>query len=418
MFSSDVRTRYRFPDSAPDAPPVVELRAFTHGLQPATVPSMMEHFTEDWRRFGVDAWNEVPNHWRPESGDSVGWWTLPEYLGDAFIAPLLGAPDGTCILQPHVHGTVQYLLSAPEVAERGTTVVVSETAFPSVLHSVQQWADLRDVQPRIVEAAGPGRVDEAGLLNAIGPDTALVALSHVGFTTGAKLPDAVLQTVAQTAQDAGALFLIDGYHSAATMPLDVEALGCDLYVGGLLKEASGSAGNAFLYVRDGVDLTPRLTGWFGDAAPFAFNREPEPHPDVRRRFLGGTTSVASMYHAVEGVRILLDLGLEAVRDHSLALTDRAIERADAAGLPLRSPRDEDRRSAMVLVEVPDAARLCEHLKTKNVYTDSRRNEVLRMAPFVWNTRAEVDRAFDAIIEATSDDSYRETGLPETTGPVT
>jgi kynureninase len=418
MLPSDVRSRYRFPDRDSGEPPIVELRAFTHGLQPATVPQMMEHFTEDWRRRGVDAWNEVPNHWRPESDDTVGWWTLPEYLGDQFIAPLLGAPEGTCILQPHVHGTVQYLLSAPEVQERGSEVLVSETAFPSVLHSVQQWSDLADLRPRIVDAAGPGRVDEEAVLDAIGPETAVVALSHVGFTTGAKLPDTFLREVAGKARAADALFLIDGYHSAATMPLDVEALGCDLYVGGLLKEASGSAGNAFLYVREGLELTPRLTGWFGDAAPFAFNREPEPHPEVRRRFLGGTTSVASMYHAVEGVRILLDLGLDAVRAHSLALTDTAIERADAAELPLRSPREEERRSAMVLVEVPEAKRLCEHLKTENVYTDSRRNEVIRMAPFVWNTEAEVHRAFDVIEDAVQSGEYRKTDVPETAGPVT
>jgi len=418
MPSLPVPDRYRFPDRDADAPPVVELRAFTHGLQPETVPEMMQRFTEDWRRFGVDAWNEVPNHWRPDSDESVGWWTLPTYLGDHFIAPLLRAPDGTCILQPHVHGTVQYLLSAPEVRGRGSEVLVSETAFPSVLHSVQRWSDLVDLTPRIVDAEGPGRVDEAAILDAIGPETALVSLSHVGFTTGAKLPDAFLQTVAHRCRDAEALFLIDGYHSAATMPLDAEHLGCDLYVGGLLKEASGSAGNAFLYLRDGLELTPRLTGWFGDAAPFAFNREPEPHPDVRRRFLGGTTAVAAMYHAVEGVRILLDVGLDRVREHSLALTERAIERADAANLPLRSPRDPERRSAMILIEVPEATRLCEHLKTKNVYTDSRRDEVIRMAPFVWNTRDDVDRAFDVIEGAISSGDHRRTEMPQPTGPVT
>jgi kynureninase len=125
-----------------------------------------------------------------------------------------------------------------------------------------------------------------------------------------------------------------------------------------------------------------------------------------------------MYHAVEGVRILLDVGLDAVREHSLALTDHAIARADAEGLPLRSPREPDRRSAMVLIEAPEATRLCEHLKTENVYTDSRRNEVIRMAPFVWNTRADVDRAFDAIERAVESGDYRTAAMPETIGPVT
>jgi kynureninase len=405
--------RFRFPDE-PDA---IELRAFTHGLQPATVPQMMEHFTEDWRRYGVDAWNEVPNHWRPDSGDRVGWWTLPTYLGDEFIAPLLGAPEGTCIHQPHVHWTVQCLLSAPEVNDRGDRVVVSDTAFPSVLHSTQQWDDLQDLAPAIVPSTAANQVDREALLDEIGPDTAMVALSHVGFTTGARLPTAFLQEVAETAHAHDALFLLDGYHAAGSMPVDVEELGCDLYVGGLLKEACGSSGNAFLYVRDGLELTPRLTGWFGDAAPFAFRPEPEPHPDVRRRFLGGTTNVASMYHAVEGVRILLDVGLDAVHAHSLDLTQQAIERADEAGLPLRSPRDPDARSAMVLLEVPEAEKLTAHLKAQAIYTDSRQNEVVRMAPFLWNTAEEVHRTFDQIEDALSTNSYREASVASS-GPVT
>jgi len=413
MDDTHVKDRFR----SPDEPDAVELRAFTHGLQPATVPAMMEHFTEDWRRFGVDAWNQVPNHWRPDSGDPVGWWTLPTYLGDEFIAPLLGAPQGTCILQPNVHWTLQCLLSTSELSKRGHEVVVPDTAFPSVLHSVQQWADLQNLEPVIVStdsADGDGRDD---VLDAITEDTALVALSHVGFTTGARLSDAYLKEVATTAHANDAICLVDGYHATGSVPVDVTDLGCDLYVGGLLKEGCGSSGNAFVYLRDGLTLTPRLTGWFGDAAPFEFRTTPEPHPDVRRRFLGGTTAVAPMYHAVEGVRILLEYGLGAVRDHSLTLTDLALERADELALSVRSPRPREKRSAMVLLEVPDAHKLTAYLKKHDIYTDSRRNEVVRMAPFLWNTTEDVHRTFDRIKEGLSSGAYTETNVASV-GPVT
>lgn len=413
MRSPPAPSAYRFPDE-PDA---IELRAFTHGLQPKRVPEMMEHFTDDWRRYGVDAWNSVPNHWRPESGDAVGWWALPTYLGDQFIAPLLGAAPETCMLQPSVHWTVQCLLSAPEVAARGSEVVVSETAFPSVLHSVKRWSNLRDLEPSVVSPTDDQQVDRAAVLDAIGPETALVALSHVGFTTGARLSSSFLKEVARRVHDHGGLFVLDGYHAAATMPIDVGDLDCDLYMGGLLKEASGSSGTAFLYLREGLELTPQLTGWFGDAAPFDFRADPEPHPDVRRRFLGGTTAVAPMYHAVEGIRILLDLGLDAVREHSLTLMDRAIEHAESMGLSLRSPRSLENRSAMLLIEVPEAERLSVYLKKRNIYTDSRRNEVVRMAPFVWNTVDEIDRVFEQIGRALSTEDYRAVS-PETAGPVT
>ncbi len=412
MLNASVQSRFRFPDE-PDA---IELRAFTHGLQPATVPAMMEHFTEDWRRYGVDAWNEVPNHWRPESGESVGWWTLPTYLGDHFVAPLLGAPSGTCILQPNVHWSVQCLLSAPELAARGSEVVVPDTAFPSLLHSTKRWTGLRDLQPRVVPSPPTNRVDRKALLDAIGPDTALVALSHVGFTSGALLPSSFLQQVAHRAHSHGALCLVDGYHAVGSLPVDVQALECDLYVGGLLKEGCGSSGTAFLYVRDGLELTPPLTGWFGDAAPFEFRSEPESHPEIRRRFLGGTTAIAPMYHAVEGARILLDVGLEAVREHSLSLTDQAIERVDPLEATLRSPRARSERGAMVLLEVPDAHRLSLYLKQHHIYTDSRQDEVVRLAPFLWNTPSEVDRAFDRIENALRTGGHRQITV-SASGPV-
>lgn len=407
----------------PEPEDAVELRAFTHGLMPKTVPAMLQRFADDWRTRGVDAWNAVPNHWRA-AGDGapgetdVGWWTLPTYLGDHFIAPLLGAPAGTCIWQPSVHHTVQALLSAPETWAGGRRVVVSASAFPSVLHSVQRWQGLLGLDLAVVPLADDGFVDRAALLDALTPATGLVALSHVGFTTGERLPDAFLQAVAARAREVGALFLLDGYHANATMPIDVTALGADVYVGGLLKEASGSAGNAYVYVRDGLALTPRTTGWFGDAEPFAFRDAPAPHPDVRRRFLGGTTPVAALYHAVEGVRLLLDAGLDAVRAHSLTLTDYALDRVDAAGLPLRSPRAPARRSAMVILEVEAADRLCAYLKRRHVYTDSRQGRYLRLAPWVWNTRADLKRAFDLLEDALAHDRYRDVEPAATAGPVT
>ena len=402
----------------PAPPETIEFRAFTHGLMPKTVPAMMDHFVEDWQHYGVDAWNGVPNHWRPGSGDPVGWWTLPVYLGDHFIAPLLGAPAGTCIMQPHVHWTVQCLLSVPELFAEKREVLLTGAEFPSVLHTVRQWAGVHGYTVRALPPAPDGFVDQEAVLDAIGPETALVFLSHVGFMTGEKLPDAFLAHVADAVHTHGGLFAIDGYHATGSVAVDVTRYGADVYFGGLLKEACGSSGNAFVYLRPGLDLRPRTMGWFGDADPFGFHDAPEPHPEVRRRFMGGTSAIASMYHAVEGVRLLLGAGLDAVRHHSLALTEACIARADAAGLHLRSPREAARRSAMVILEAPAADKLCAYLKTQHVYTDSRQDRYLRLSPFVWNTLGEVHRAFDVINAAITSGEYLSVDVPEAVGPVT
>ncbi|MEM6648265.1 MAG: aminotransferase class V-fold PLP-dependent enzyme [Bacteroidota bacterium] len=410
----DLRDHFHLPDES-DA---VELRAFTHGLQPKSVPAMMAHFVTDWQQRGVDAWNHVPNHWKPDSGDAVGWWTLPAYLGDQFIVPMLSAPGGTCIMQPNVNWIVQALLSAPEPLRGRRKIVVTENAFPSVLHTARRWQDVFDLDLVVLPATPEGFVDQEAVLAAVDEATAWVFLSHVGFTTGERLPDTFLQHVGERCHAQGALFAIDGYHATASIPTNVVALGADVYFGGLLKEACGSSGNAYLYLREGLDVTPRLTGWFGDADPFGFQGAPRAHPDVRQRFLGGTTSVASFYHAVEGLRLFLDLGIDRIHADVLEKTTYAIDRAQELGLALRSPTSPDRRSAMVLFEVPHADRLSAYLKQHRVYTDSRKGRFLRMAPFVWNTRADLDRAFDLIGEAVHSGDYMADEPVALGGPVT
>ncbi|MDT0630673.1 aminotransferase class V-fold PLP-dependent enzyme [Rubrivirga litoralis] len=412
----DLRDRFATPP-----PPAVELRAFTHGLMPRTVPAMMQAFCDDWAERGVDAWNRVPDRW--DLGTDVGWWSLPEALGDRWLAPLLGAEPGTCILQPNVHWTVQCLLSCDEPFEGAggagrTEVVLTDAEFPSVRHSVQRWAGLRDVRPVEVAAGADGFVDVDAVCDAVTDRTAWVVVSHVGFATGEVLTDDALRRIADAAHRHGALFAIDGYHATASVVVDAAALGADVYFGGLLKEACGSTGNAYLWVHPGLDLRPRLAGWLADADPFAFADAPADHPEVRRRFLAGTTAVASMYHAVEGLRVLLGEGIAAVRADTLAKGARAIERAEALGLGVRSPREAERRGAMLVLEVEHADRLAAWLKSQDVYADSRKGRVLRLAPFVWNPPADVDRAFDAVDEALRTGAHMEYEAPAEGGPVT
>ncbi len=412
----DLRKQYFVPLN-PDGTPSIELRAFTHGLMPRTVPGMMDAFVSDWRINGVDAWNAIPDHWSGRG--STSWWALPEHLGDRFIAPLLGAPEGSCIHQPHVHWTVSCLLSCDEpFAGDRNEVVCSEIDFPSVLHTVQRWGGLRAIKPVIVPPTREGYFDADRIVEAISDRTAIVFVSHVGFTTGELVSSETIREIARHCRQHGTLLAVDGYHAGTTMPIGVTELECDVYFGGLLKEGSGSTGNAYLYVRPGLDLSPRLSGWFGEGDPFGFNVHSEDHGTVRRRFLGGTTAIASMYHAVEGVKLLLNAGLPDVRLHSVALTEIALERAERAGLIIRSPQHADRRGAMVIIEVPQADRLCAWLKTRGVFTDSRRGRYLRMAPFVWNDEGDVHRAFDIIEEGMADGTYLKAPRETAHGPVT
>lgn len=399
--------------------PAVELRAFTHGLMPKTVPDMMDRFVEDWKERGVDAWNEVPNHWRPHARETVGWWSLPDYLGDAFIAPMLNASAETCILQPNVHWTMQCLLSSPEPFTGGRNeIVLTDAEFPSVQHSVRNWATLRGYHVTSVPLNDDGFVDVEHVANAITDRTAWVFISHVGFTTGEKLTNNALKYVADVAHQHDTLFGVDGYHATGSSVINVPAIDVDVYFGGLLKEACGSTGNSYLYLREGLSLTPRLSGWFSDDDPFGFHREPQPNASVRRRFLAGTSAVASFYHAVEGLRILEEIGYDKVRQDSLEKTDYAIQLADRHGIRVCSPREDERRGAMVILQAEEARTLCDTLRHEEIFVDSRQNRFIRLAPFVWNTTEDIERAFDVIGKLLHRGEYVRNTPAAKGGPVT
>ncbi|HRR08701.1 MAG TPA: aminotransferase class V-fold PLP-dependent enzyme [Rhodothermales bacterium] len=397
--------------------PAIELRAFTHGLMPRSVPAMMQRFTEDWQQQGVDAWNHIPNHWKSDSSEQVGWWNLPEYLADAFIAPMLGAPAGACILLPNVHAAITSLMTCDHLFRHRKTVVVSADAFPSVLFPIQQWAALYQLEIRLIPTDTDGFCDQDSVYAAIQADTALVFLSHVGFTTSEVLSHTFLREVAKKIHQIGGLLVVDGYHATGAIPTDIDGMEADLYVGGLLKEASGSTGNGYLYIRPGLDLKPRNAGWFADAAPFSFNTSPAWHPTVRRRFMGGTTAIAPLYHAIEGLKILLEVGIDLVRAHTLALTAHAIDHIKALPITLRSPVEPEKRGPMLILEMPHADHMCHYLKKHHIFTDSRKGNLLRLAPFVWNNQTEIDQTFEFIGDTLKSKSYLHTSF-QLEGPVT
>ena len=102
------------------------------------------------------------------------------------------------------------------------------------------------------------------------------------------------------------MMLVDGFQGLGTFEFDVRNAGVDFVVGGMLKYLLGSAGIAFLYVRDELieKLVPTVTGWFAQADIFAMdNTRYDPSPTARR-FETGTPPVPNSYAAEAGLQII------------------------------------------------------------------------------------------------------------------
>jgi L-cysteine/cystine lyase len=126
--------------------------------------------------------------------------------------------------------------------------------------------------------------DEAAVLaaldRAIVPGTRLVAVSHVSWATGARLP---VREIVELAHGRGALVAIDGAQSAGAMPLAVEELGVDFYAVPGQKWLLGPEGVGALYCAPSALDRPRLTfAGYGSFESMDLAAQGKPWPDARR----------------------------------------------------------------------------------------------------------------------------------------
>jgi kynureninase len=313
-----------------------------------------------------------------------GWWDLPVTVGER-LAPLLGAGAGQVVIADSTTVTWFKAVSAALHLRTDRRRVVTQVGgFPTDRHVL----DALDAE---VEAVGP---DE--LADALDERTAVLAVSHVDYRSGRRLDLAGLTAAAHAV---GALAVWDLSHSAGAMELHLDLDAVDLAVGCTYKYLNGGPGSpAFVYVaeRHLAALEQPIPGWVGHADPFSMSEVHEPAVGIRR-MLSGTPPVLALRALEHALTRFDDVALADLRAHSLALTDRAIERADQLGLEVVTPRNPDARGSQVSVRHEHAWEVMQALIAAGVIGDVRPPDIVRfgIAP-LYITMEDVDEAADRL----------------------
>ncbi|MFC2144368.1 kynureninase [Acidobacteriota bacterium] len=370
-----VRDRFELPEG------VVYLDGNSIGPPPRDVFGRIEEvLREEWGSDLVRSWTKHR------------WIDLPERVAGV-IAGLIGADPSEVAVADSTSVNIFKLLGAALRLRSGRKVIVSEQEnFGTDLYVAQGLADLLgdDVSLRLV--------DRSQLEAAVDDDIAVLMLTHVDFRTG-EMHDMEART--RAAHDAGALVLWDLAHSAGAVPVDLEGCSADLAVGCGYKYLNGGPGApAFAYVaRQHHDrLQTPLWGWMGHEAPFDFDTSYRPAPGVGGLRVG-TPPVLSLAALECGVASVAEIGVDALRSKSVALTElfTALVERDCGGhgFELASPRDKDRRGSQVSFRHPEGYAIMQALIADGVIGDFRAPDLLRFgfAPAyvryvdVWNAVA-------------------------------
>jgi kynureninase len=361
----------------PLEPGLVYLDGNSLGMLPAaTVSRLAEVISREWGSGLIRSW--------------AHWMDLPGQAGDLLGEHLLGAAPGQVVVCDSTTVNLYKLAWAALEARPGRPVLVTDDDnFPTDRYVLDGIAARSGGGLRMIRTDPDQGIRPDDVRAAIGPDTALVCLSHVAYRSGAV---ADMAAITRLAHDAGALVLWDLCHSAGSVPVDLDGSGADLAVGCTYKYLNAGPGApAFLYVRRDLQdqLTQPIQGWFGQQDQFTMGPRYEPAPGMAR-FTTGTPNIPGTAAVQEGTRLLAEAGIQALRAKGIQLTSYLIELADAwlapLGCELASPRDPGRRGSHVCLRHVEAPRISQALTRAGVIGDFRTPDRIRLGPAPITTR--------------------------------
>jgi kynureninase len=329
------------------------------------------------------------SHWYSSLDQAWTKWQSEMILFRSQVAALINAPGAHCIVPKTSAG--QGLRAVLNCHDAPLRVVTTRSEFHSIDMILKTYAargriTLTWVEPR---ADRWYTADDFAAPLRAGAD--LLVLSMVFFDTGQLL--ASLGEIVRAARAQGVRVLVDLYHAAGAVPVDIQASDADFAVGGSYKYLRGGPGAAWLYVHprhlDG-SLRTLDTGWFAAPEPFAFQRPECPRfAPAAEGWLESTPAVLPFYQARAGLEFTLALGVERLRAYSLLQQAILIDRLSEQGIAILGASLP--RGAFVAIPASKAEAAAAKLQVKGVVADAR-GDLLRLCPDILNSAQELAEA--------------------------
>ena len=210
---------------------------------------------------------------------------------------------------------VSYAWAAPNL-QPGDEIVLSIMEHHA---NIVPWNFLRERQGVVlkwVETAPNGSLDAQAVIDAIGPRTKLVAITHMSNVLGTVVD---VKTICAAARQLGVAVCVDGSQAAVHMPINVTEIGCDFYaVTG--HKLYGPTASGALYVRAEryEEMRPFIGG--GDMIK-TVSREAITYAAPPHKFEAGTPGIAQMIGLGAALDYLQGLGMANIAKHEASLRD-------------------------------------------------------------------------------------------------
>lgn len=187
--------------------------------------------------------------------------------------------------------------------------------------NIVPWHFLRErmgVVLKWVDVDANGDLDPQAVLDAIGPKTKLVAITHMSNVLGTVVD---VKAITTGAHEQGVPVLVDGSQAAVHLPVDVQDIGCDFYAitGHKLYGPSGS-GAIYVSPERMKEKRPFIGG--GDMIRDV-RRDGVDYNDAPMKFEAGTPGIVQTIGLGVALDYMMEIGLSNIAAHELELRDYA-----------------------------------------------------------------------------------------------
>ena len=229
----------------------------------------------------------------------------------------------------------------------GDEIVVSKAEHHSVLLPFQELAARTGASLKWFDLDDEGRIRSDSADEVITERTKIVAVTHVGNTTGA-ITD--IAPIIRRAHEVGAAFILDACQSVPHLKVDFHALDVD-FAAWSAHKMYGPTGVGFLYgKRDMLEALPPAN-FGGSMVELAWMDQEARYMEPPARFEAGTQPVAQVVAAGVAADWLISIGMENLEAHERTITDELLALGDIEGVRILGPRSNERRIGTIAFEV-------------------------------------------------------------------
>jgi selenocysteine lyase/cysteine desulfurase len=329
---------------------------------------------------------EYMTSWEVNGMDWELWMEVCEQARTKFARLINAKPSEVSIVSSLSHA-MSAIITSLKPEKNKNEMILSEAEFPTIGHVAlsQDHVKVHFTAPK-TEA----------YQEMISDQTFFTSIPNVYFYNGEILD---VKQISKHAHEKGSYVFVDAYQAAGQIDIDVKESNVDFLASGMQKYLLGIPGIAFLYVKEEVanSLTPKITGWFGQENPFAFDAQNVTYAAGAKRFDSGTFPMINGFAANSALDVLLDVGVKNIEQYLRKLSQFTMDYANHYGLTIASPADVTKKGSNTAIRVDRAGEMEQALKAQNILV-SARNDVIRIAPHYYNTEDDIKKAIDELVE--------------------